>query len=111
MGISGAWFFVILAPTSSFVPINDLAFEHRMYLPLAAVVTGVVAGGWVAGQWLIRRGVISLLGLEAIGGLLVMFASIALGFLTFQRNVDYESQVSIWEDTAAKAPGNCAGPQ
>ena len=31
-------FFFILAPSSSIVPIADLAFEHRMYLPLAAVI-------------------------------------------------------------------------
>ncbi|MFZ5828801.1 MAG: hypothetical protein ACOY3P_01870, partial [Planctomycetota bacterium] len=37
MGALGGWFFLILAPTSSFAPIKDLAFEHRMYLPLAAV--------------------------------------------------------------------------
>ena len=46
-GFLGAWFFVILAPVSSFVPIKDAAFEHRMYLPLAAVVVGVVIGAWV----------------------------------------------------------------
>ncbi len=102
----GAWFFLILAPTSSVFPIKDLAFEHRMYLPLAAVATGVVVGGWVAGQWLVRRGIIGLPALQAGGGLLVMFASIAFGFLTFQRNVDYQSELSIWEDTVAKAPHN-----
>ena len=41
-GFLGAWFFLILLPTSSFIPIKDLAFEHRMYLPLAAVVAGGV---------------------------------------------------------------------
>jgi len=79
-GFLGVWFFVILAPTSSFVPIQDAAFEHRMYLPLAAVATGVVVGGWVAGQWLVRRGIVPLPVLEATGGLLVMFASIAFDF-------------------------------
>ncbi len=102
----GAWFFLILAPTSSVFPIKDLAFEHRMYLPLAAVATGVVVGGWVAGQWLVRRGIIGLPVLQAGGGLLVMFASIAFGFLTFQRNVDYQSELSIWEDTVVKSPNN-----
>jgi hypothetical protein len=39
--ILGAWFFVILAPTSSVVPIvGSPMAEHRMYLPLAAVVAG-----------------------------------------------------------------------
>ncbi len=105
-GFLGVWFFAILAPTSSFVPIQDAAYEHRMYLPLAAVATGVVVGGWVAGQWLVRRGIVPLPVLETTGGLLVMFASIAFGFLTFQRNVDYQSELSIWEDTVAKAPEN-----
>ncbi|HKZ46769.1 MAG TPA: hypothetical protein VJ202_05240, partial [Thermodesulfobacteriota bacterium] len=26
------WFFIILSPTSSFVPIIDVMFEHRLYL-------------------------------------------------------------------------------
>ncbi len=98
----GAWFFLILAPTSSLFPIKDLAFEHRMYLPLAAVTTGVVVGGWVAGQWLVRRGIIPLLPLQATGGLLVMFVGLALGTLAFQRNLDYRSELSIWKDTVAK---------
>ena len=42
---AGIWFFAILVPTSSIVPVRDLAFEHRMYLPLAAVVAMVVVGG------------------------------------------------------------------
>ncbi len=102
----GAWFFLILAPTSSVFPIKDLAFEHRMYLPLAAVATGVVVGGWVASQWLVRRGRMSLLATQVIGGTLVILASVALGVLTFQRNLDYRSDLSMWEDTVAKAPGN-----
>ncbi|MEL6897136.1 MAG: hypothetical protein AAFP90_13605, partial [Planctomycetota bacterium] len=44
-------FFFILAPTSSLVPIADLAFEHRMYLPL----TLVVCGGVFASAFVIRR--------------------------------------------------------
>jgi len=27
------WFFIILSPTSSFIPISDVIFEHRLYLP------------------------------------------------------------------------------
>ena len=27
------WFFIILSPTSSFIPIIDVIFEHRLYLP------------------------------------------------------------------------------
>ncbi len=31
VGFWGAWFFLILAPTSSIMPIADVAFEHRRY--------------------------------------------------------------------------------
>ena len=30
------------------MPLADLAFEHRMYLPLAAVATAVVLGAYVS---------------------------------------------------------------
>ena len=33
--IGAIWFFITLAPTSSFIPLNDLAVEHRMYLPMS----------------------------------------------------------------------------
>src|SRR5262249_32946181 len=48
LGFVGAAFFLILAPTSSFMPIRDLVMEHRMYLPLACVVVPVVVGVWWA---------------------------------------------------------------
>ncbi len=45
IGLIGAWFFVILAPTSSVVPVEGQPMaEHRMYLPLVAVVTLTVIG-------------------------------------------------------------------
>jgi hypothetical protein len=52
-GFLGAWFFLILAPTSSIFPLNQLAFEHRMYLSLAAVVVLAAAGGYVLWDWLL----------------------------------------------------------
>jgi len=55
LGFAGAWFFLILAPTSSFIPIRDPAFEHRMYLPLAAVVAVVLIGGQIALKDILRR--------------------------------------------------------
>jgi hypothetical protein len=54
-GFLGAWFFLNLAPTSSVVPIADAAFEHRMYLPLAAIIVGVVMMAWRLGVFLIGR--------------------------------------------------------
>ena len=105
-GFLGAWFFLILAPTSSVLPILDLAFEHRMYLPLAAVAAGVVMGGYVVGRRLVVGRRISRPALQAVSACLLILGSVVLGILTFQRNADYRSELSIWEDTIAKAPHN-----
>ncbi|MBI2093562.1 MAG: SEC-C domain-containing protein [Candidatus Omnitrophica bacterium] len=35
IGFLGIWFFLTLAPSSSFIPVADLAAEHRMYLALS----------------------------------------------------------------------------
>lgn len=44
IGFLGTWFFFILAPTSSFVPIvTEVGAERRMYLPLVAILCGAAA--------------------------------------------------------------------
>jgi tetratricopeptide (TPR) repeat protein len=92
LGFLGAWFFIILAPTSSFIPIADVAFEHRMYLPLAAVVT------------LIVMGIHTVLGRRSVEVFLAV--AVALGVLTWRRNQDYRSDIAIWLDTVNKLPNN-----
>ena len=92
-GFLGAWFFAILAPSSSIVPIPvQTVAEHRMYLPLAAVVGLVVVSLYAYG----RR------------GCWFVFAAVALALaaLTGMRNADYLNPHSIWADTVAKRPAN-----
>ena len=105
-GFLGAWFFLILAPTSSIMPLPQLAFEHRMYLSLAAVVTLVVVGGFLVGQHLMSTRRITSRMCMVVGMSLAVLAAVGLGFLTFQRNKVYQSPLSIWGDTVAKAPHN-----
>ncbi len=109
-GFAGAWFFLVLAPTSSIMPIKDLAFEHRMYLPLAAIVTVcVVAAHGLVNVWGGRIAALPerriLLG-RAAATAAVLCAAGALGWLTFGRNADYCDAVSIWQDTVNKRPVN-----
>jgi tetratricopeptide (TPR) repeat protein len=92
LGFLGAWFFAILAP-SSIVPVaTQTMAEHRMYLPLAALATAVVLGI----HRVARRGTWAVLAALAI----------VLSFLTFQRNAVYASDLSLWQDTVARRPGN-----
>jgi len=45
-GFLGAWFLLILMPTSSILPLTAPGHEHRMYLSLAAVAVLAVATGY-----------------------------------------------------------------
>ena len=102
VGFLGAWFFLILAPSSSVIPLADLAFEHRMYLPLAAVVLLAVLGL----SWILQRLITSeILRNRVAGGLLVLAVGV-LGSLTLQRNAQYRTALAIWGDTVAKQPHN-----
>lgn len=98
--LAPAWLFLILAPTSSVVPIKDAAFEHRMYLPLAAVIALAVLGAFLALRRLGARRA------ARAGALVTACVAAALGAATYARNGDYRSQLSMWRDTAEKRPGN-----
>lgn len=92
-GFLGAWFFVVLAPSSSVVPIIQQPMaENRVYLPLAAIAGLVVIGSYrVFG----RRSLLAW-----------PIAALVLGALTWQRHADYRSNVALWSDTVAKRPAN-----
>lgn len=92
-GFIGAWFFLILAPTSSVVPvITQTMAEHRLYLPLAALTVGITLLLWHCPQKIRFAALTALV--------------LASGFITFQRNSTYCSETSLWEDTVAKRPEN-----
>ncbi|HKQ48894.1 MAG TPA: tetratricopeptide repeat protein [Phycisphaerae bacterium] len=95
LGFLGAAFFLILAPTSSFVPIQDAAFEHRMYLPLAAIVLLFMVA--VAHRFLRYEG--------ATTALLVAIA-IVLASVTHHRNKLYASSFKMWTDVVFQRPLN-----
>ncbi|HYC72755.1 MAG TPA: tetratricopeptide repeat protein [Opitutaceae bacterium] len=92
-GFLGAWFFVILSPSSSVIPlITQTIAEHRMYLPLAAPLAGVAA-------WLLRRP-------GALGPAVAATAAAVLLSVTILRNADYRTAESIWTVNARHRPDN-----
>lgn len=101
-GFVGFWFFAILVPTSSVMPIVDPVFEHRMYLPLAAVLVGLVFAGHALLARLGRPG-----GRRGSAGLaLAGIAAAALVPLTFARNETYRTHTVCLEHQAAARPNN-----
>lgn len=96
LGFAGAWFFLLLAPSSSVVPlVTQTMAEHRMYLPLVAVVGLFVVALHV-------RLAAHAFALRLILPLLVLVAFTA----TIARNRDYRDAITLWTDTATKAPAN-----
>jgi protein O-mannosyl-transferase len=94
-GFLGAWFFLILGPTSSVLPNRtEIAAERRMYLPLAAIVILVLAAGRLATKN------------RALRIAAVMAIALALGGLTFARNAEYNSPITLWTDAVTQRTNN-----
>jgi tetratricopeptide (TPR) repeat protein len=91
IGFLGAWFFGILSITS-IVPLIDVGFEHRMYLPLAAISCLVVMMSYFALEKYVPGRVSAMIGVV----LLTTVACILL-FLTLSRNEDYRSTEVLWK--------------
>jgi len=106
LGFVAACFFLILAPTSSFIPIKDMMFEHRMYLPLASIIIFTMIAGRtvcikVADRFSLRRH-----DLLSASGIFTCAIIIMLTTLTLQRNKVYRDGITIWRDVAKKRPNN-----
>jgi protein O-mannosyl-transferase len=109
-GFCGAWFFLILAPTSSIFPLNDLAAERRMYLSLAAIVVLLVLGGYRIICWIMQRGNREPAWRAKVGWtaacLLVVAVAGALGVRTALRNRDYRLESRLWQKVVEVCPDN-----
>ncbi len=89
----GVFFFVVLAPTSSFFPLLDFAAERRLYLPSVGFSLVVM----VAVAWLFspsRRNVSVV-----VAALLVAYSA-----GTYQRSRIWSDERLLWQDAAAKSP-------
>ncbi len=112
LAFPGVWFFLILAPTSSIMPIHDLCFEHRMYLPLAAVIALTVTAAYALGRRALELTVPAehresrqRLG-AAVAAISCLLVAGFLGGLTCLRNQLYENAATIWKDVTIHQPRN-----
>ena len=93
VGFAAAAFFLLLAPTTSVVPIAfSPVAESRLYLPLAAVITLLVL---TVHRFARHRTI-----------LLVTPLALLCGTLTFARNRTYATDLALWTDTVAKVPAS-----
>ena len=88
-----AFFFIMLAPTSSFLPIADFANERRLYLPML----GILLAACTAIFRYVRPDP-----RKAWAGLVVVLAVYSVG--TYQRSAVWSNPISLWLDTVEKSP-------
>ncbi|MDH5638837.1 MAG: tetratricopeptide repeat protein, partial [Nitrospinota bacterium] len=96
--------FVAASVESSFFVLEDLVFEHRMYLPMTALLAALASMERQAlGKVFSSRGGI------AVASLLAITISIPLYVTAANRNLVWRTPLSLWEDVVAKSPNKVRG--
>ena len=91
------WFFLTLSVESSVLPINDVIFEHRMYLPLVGCAVFLSVALFF---FLEKRKHFIVAGTVVV----LVFSSMA-----YVRNEVWQSDISLWSDVVKKAPKKARG--
>lgn len=98
------WFYLTLAVESGIVPIRDVIFEHRLYLPSVGFIIAMASlGAWILGRLrvpLLRRG---------LAVFIVVALGLCFGSLTYARNPVWHDEVSLWSDVVQKSPHKARG--
>ena len=110
LAFAGAWFFLILAPTSIVPIVTEVAAEHRMYLPVAAVISCAVLAAFVLGRRVLARVATDGHVRTRVGRVVTVILTVAVvvfyGTTTRARNLDYVIAERLWGDTVAKQPAS-----
>jgi tetratricopeptide (TPR) repeat protein len=88
------WFFITLLPESSVIPIKDVIFEHRLYLPMVGFSIFVTSGLY----YLLQKKPVKFL-IMTLSCLIIAYAITA-----YQRNKVWKEEVTLWNDTVNKSP-------
>ncbi|MEC7786122.1 MAG: tetratricopeptide repeat protein [Nitrospinota bacterium] len=87
-----AWLCITLLPTSSFIPLKQLATEHRAYLPSLgfSLILGCIFLNIKIQRFMPQ--------------ILFIIFLLLISLLTLNRSLDFRSEISLWEDTSKKSP-------
>jgi tetratricopeptide (TPR) repeat protein len=96
------WFFVNLLLESSIIPLNNVIFEHRVYLPSIGVFLALSASLFILVEKLRHRW--KSIG-NAVVGVLAVIVVVLTG-TTYARNSVWEDKFSLWSDVVRKSPNN-----
>ena len=94
ISFSVLWFFLTLLPDSSFVPLEDVIFEHRLYLSLAGFSLFLVSL------------ICYLFENKSLRSMVIVLLVIISGYavLTYKRNFIWQDEIVLWNDVVSKSP-------
>jgi tetratricopeptide (TPR) repeat protein len=94
------WFFITISVESSVIPLKDIIFEHRVYLPSVGffmALTGLIGAGmerWGSRAAYAKKTLLYVL-------LTVM---LVLSGATYARNTVWKDSIRLWEDAVEGSP-------
>jgi tetratricopeptide (TPR) repeat protein len=98
------WFFITLSVESSVIPIRDVIYEHRLYLPGVGAVISFSAFVFYGKE---RLGVkVSPLVFTCV---LLLFTVVPLSIAAYNRNFIWRDEITLWEDVVRKSPEKARG--
>lgn len=98
------WFFITLSVESSVIPIKDVIFEHRVYLPsVGFFMAGAVVIVHLSERLLRNAVPLARLAVPAL------FICLPLAFGTYIRNEIWTDEVKLWDDVVQKSPNKPIG--
>lgn len=96
LGIGIVWFYLTLSIESSLIPIRDVIFEHRLYLPSVGFFIALTAGvGWL---------VAPRPHLQMMVWCSLAILAVTLTASTIARNRVWSSEFTMWQDVLEKSP-------
>jgi tetratricopeptide (TPR) repeat protein len=93
------WFFITLSIESTVIPIRDVIFEHRMYLPGAGLEAAVAA---LVVYLLGRRRAVLPSGRAVLAAALIIITPYTA--LAFARSLVWSDGIALYEDIVRKSP-------
>jgi tetratricopeptide (TPR) repeat protein len=98
------WFFITLSVESSIIPIRDVIFEHRLYLPSVGAVIVFCSAAYHVFDY-VKPNVSPFVATCV----LLIITVFPLGGAGYARNLVWKDEVTLWEDVVRKSPGKVRG--
>jgi tetratricopeptide (TPR) repeat protein len=99
------WFFITLALESSIIPLSNVIYEHRLYLPMTGVLIAIITGLVTVIERLTQRWTGVKKAASVVAGVIV----IVLAFSTYERNKVWMDEETMWKDVVTKSPNKSRG--